>query len=180
MTGDAYEQSARMAAAMGPFPGYRDARCQRRAEAGRERQRRSDARSDRAAPLRRARNSRPARSSAISRKRPRKVWDRAARARPGSTVIATRRSPSSRPTGTIGFLMDCDTTGIEPDIALVKYKLLAGGGMLKIVNQTVSPALRQARLQLRGDRAHHRAHRSIRHDRGRDRRATASTITSAA
>jgi ribonucleoside-diphosphate reductase alpha chain len=46
------------------------------------------------------------------------------------------------PTGTIGFLMDCDTTGIEPDIALVKYKLLAGGGMLKIVNQTVKPALR--------------------------------------
>jgi ribonucleoside-diphosphate reductase alpha chain len=45
------------------------------------------------------------------------------------------------PTGTIGFLMDCDTTGIEPDIALVKYKLLAGGGMLKIVNQTVRPAL---------------------------------------
>jgi len=45
------------------------------------------------------------------------------------------------PTGTIGFLMDCDTTGIEPDIALVKYKLLAGGGMLKIVNNTVSPAL---------------------------------------
>ncbi len=37
--------------------------------------------------------------------------------------------------------MDCDTTGIEPDIALVKYKLLAGGGMLKIVNQTVRPAL---------------------------------------
>src|SRR6202162_1133703 len=45
------------------------------------------------------------------------------------------------PTGTISFLMDCDTTGIEPDIALVKYKLLAGGGMLKIVNQTVKPAL---------------------------------------
>ena len=38
------------------------------------------------------------------------------------------------PTGTISFLMDCDTTGIEPDIALVKYKQLAGGGMLKIVN----------------------------------------------
>jgi ribonucleoside-diphosphate reductase alpha chain len=45
------------------------------------------------------------------------------------------------PTGTISFLMDCDTTGIEPDLALVKYKLLAGGGMLKIVNQTVKPAL---------------------------------------
>ena len=47
------------------------------------------------------------------------------------------------PTGTIGFLMDCDTTGIEPDIALVKYKLLAGGGMLKIVNRTVPPALKR-------------------------------------
>ena len=45
------------------------------------------------------------------------------------------------PTGTIGFMMDCDTTGVEPDIALVKYKLLAGGGMLKIVNKTVPMAL---------------------------------------
>ncbi len=69
-----------------------------------------------------------------------KVWDRAAELgkRYGYrnaqvTVLA--------PTGTISFLMDCDTTGIEPDIALVKYKLLAGGGMLKIVNQTVKPAL---------------------------------------
>jgi ribonucleoside-diphosphate reductase alpha chain len=47
------------------------------------------------------------------------------------------------PTGTIGFMMDCDTTGIEPDIALVKYKKLVGGGMLKIVNQTVPPALQK-------------------------------------
>ncbi|OQA26608.1 MAG: Vitamin B12-dependent ribonucleotide reductase [Verrucomicrobia bacterium ADurb.Bin345] len=47
------------------------------------------------------------------------------------------------PTGTIGFMMDCDTTGVEPDIALVKYKLLAGGGMLKIVNRTVPMALRR-------------------------------------
>jgi ribonucleoside-diphosphate reductase alpha chain len=45
------------------------------------------------------------------------------------------------PTGTIGFMMDCDTTGIEPDIALVKYKKLVGGGMMKIVNQTVPEAL---------------------------------------
>ena len=45
------------------------------------------------------------------------------------------------PTGTIGFMMDCDTTGIEPDIALVKYKQLAGGGMMKIVNHTLRPAL---------------------------------------
>ena len=46
------------------------------------------------------------------------------------------------PTGTIAFMMDCDTTGIEPDIALVKYKSLAGGGMLKIVNRTVPMALK--------------------------------------
>ncbi len=45
------------------------------------------------------------------------------------------------PTGTIGFLMDCDTTGIEPDIALVKYKWLVGGGLMKIVNSTVKSAL---------------------------------------
>ena len=47
------------------------------------------------------------------------------------------------PTGTIAFMMDCDTTGIEPDIALVKYKQLAGGGMMKIVNRTVPEALRK-------------------------------------
>jgi ribonucleoside-diphosphate reductase alpha chain len=47
------------------------------------------------------------------------------------------------PTGTIGLLMDCDTTGIEPDFALVKFKKLAGGGYFKIVNQSVPPALRR-------------------------------------
>ncbi|MCG5055105.1 MAG: vitamin B12-dependent ribonucleotide reductase [Myxococcales bacterium] len=46
------------------------------------------------------------------------------------------------PTGTIGFMMDCDTTGIEPDIALIKYKRLVGGGMIKIVNNTIDEALR--------------------------------------
>ena len=50
-----------------------------------------------------------------------------------ATVIA--------PTGTIGFMMDCDTTGIEPDLALVKYKKLVGGGVIKIVNNTVPQAL---------------------------------------
>ncbi len=45
------------------------------------------------------------------------------------------------PTGTIGFMMDCDTTGVEPDLALVKYKKLVGGGMIKIVNNTVPAAL---------------------------------------
>jgi ribonucleoside-diphosphate reductase alpha chain len=47
------------------------------------------------------------------------------------------------PTGTIGFMMDCDTTGVEPDIALVKYKKLVGGGLMKIVNNTVPMALRR-------------------------------------
>jgi ribonucleoside-diphosphate reductase alpha chain len=49
------------------------------------------------------------------------------------------------PTGTIGFMMDCDTTGVEPDIALVKYKRLVGGGMIKIVNNTVPEALAKLR-----------------------------------
>ncbi|HPM80074.1 MAG TPA: vitamin B12-dependent ribonucleotide reductase [Candidatus Anammoximicrobium sp.] len=71
----------------------------------------------------------------------RKLWDQ---------VLVTGRRQGFRnaqatvlaPTGTISFMMDCDTTGIEPDIALVKYKQLAGGGMLKIVNNTVPLALR--------------------------------------
>jgi ribonucleoside-diphosphate reductase alpha chain len=47
------------------------------------------------------------------------------------------------PTGTIGFMMDCDTTGIEPDFSLVKFKKLVGGGSMQIVNQTVPRALRK-------------------------------------
>ena len=46
------------------------------------------------------------------------------------------------PTGTIGLLMDCDTTGVEPDFALVKFKKLSGGGYFKIINESVPPALR--------------------------------------
>ena len=71
------------------------------------------------------------------------------------------------PTGTISFMMDCDTTGIEPDIALVKYKQLAGGGMLKIVNNTVPLALRTLGYdepQIEVDR---QLHRRARHDRRR-------------
>ena len=71
------------------------------------------------------------------------------------------------PTGTIGFMMDCDTTGVEPDIALVKYKKLVGGGLMKIVNQTVPMALAEARLHGAADQGHHRVHRRERDDRGR-------------
>src|SRR5690242_20935085 len=56
------------------------------------------------------------------------------------------------PTGTIGFMMDCDTTGVEPDLALVKYKKLVGGGTIKIVNQTVPLALK--RLGYSADEIH--------------------------
>ena len=53
-----------------------------------------------------------------------------------------RRSTVIAPTGTIGLVMDCDTTGIEPDFALVKFKKLAGGGYFKIINHAVPAALR--------------------------------------
>src|SRR5436189_2119976 len=139
MTGEAYEQSAEMARVMGPFPGYRDARCSGVAK---------PVAKNNIAPMqevielhRSAVNEIAANEEfAYLKKEAAKVWDSAAELgkRHGYrnaqvTVLA--------PTGTISFLMDCDTTGIEPDIALVKYKLLAGGGMLKIVNQTVTPAL---------------------------------------
>jgi ribonucleoside-diphosphate reductase alpha chain len=70
----------------------------------------------------------------------RDAWDQAFDA--GSKVgFRNAQVTVLAPTGTIGFMMDCDTTGVEPDIALVKYKLLAGGGMLKLVNKTISMAL---------------------------------------
>src|SRR5881398_3606142 len=139
MTGESYEQSARMAQAMAPFPGYRDARASGVSK--------PVARDNVASMLevidlhRDAVEEIPeAEEFAYLKKEAARAWDRAADLgkRHGYrnaqvTVLA--------PTGTISFLMDCDTTGIEPDIALVKYKLLAGGGMLKIVNQTIRPAL---------------------------------------
>ena len=79
------------------------------------------------------------------------------------------------PTGTIGLMMDCDTTGIEPDLALVKYKKLVGGGLLKIVNTTVPAALRKLgydETQVEGDR---RVHRRERHHRGRAPARSTST-----
>ncbi|TWT73649.1 Vitamin B12-dependent ribonucleotide reductase [Posidoniimonas polymericola] len=71
----------------------------------------------------------------------RMTWDRVTQA---GAVHGFRNAQATvlAPTGTISFMMDCDTTGIEPDIALVKYKQLAGGGMLKIINRTVPLALK--------------------------------------
>ena len=139
MTGEAYEQSARLARTIGPFPGYRDA-----SASGVPKPVAKDnvASMLEVIELHRdaVREISDAKEFAHLKDEAAKVWDSAAELgkRYGYrnaqvTVLA--------PTGTISFLMDCDTTGIEPDIALVKYKLLAGGGMLKIVNQTIKPAL---------------------------------------
>ncbi len=139
MTGEAYEQSARLAQAIGPFPGYHDARA-----SGVPKPVTKDnvASMLEVIDLHRCavREISDAEEFAHLKEEAAKVWESAEELgkRYGYrnaqvTVLA--------PTGTISFLMDCDTTGIEPDIALVKYKLLAGGGMLKIVNQTVKPAL---------------------------------------
>jgi ribonucleoside-diphosphate reductase alpha chain len=68
------------------------------------------------------------------------AWD-AALAHGGQTGFRNSQVTVLAPTGTIGFMMDCDTTGIEPELGLVKYKKLVGGGMIKIVNNTVSTAL---------------------------------------
>ena len=141
MTGHAYEQSARIAGITGPFPGYHDS-----SASGVD----QPVAPDNVAPMLEVmqlhrdavEKIEKAGEFEFLRKEARQVWDEALRLGKKQgyrnaqvTVLA--------PTGTIGFLMDCDTTGIEPDIALVKYKLLAGGGMLKIVNQTVRPALQK-------------------------------------
>ena len=68
------------------------------------------------------------------------------------------------PTGTIGLMMDCDTTGIEPDLALTKAKKLVGGGTMFIVNQTIPRALRAARLLRRAGRRDRRLHRRAQDD----------------
>ncbi len=70
----------------------------------------------------------------------REVWDQAYKSGKKNGFRNAQVSVLA-PTGTIAFMMDCDTTGVEPDIALVKYKKLVGGGLLKIVNQTVQKAL---------------------------------------
>ena len=73
------------------------------------------------------------------------------------------------PTGTISFLMDCDTTGIEPDFSLVKFKELVGGGQMTIVNQLGAAGAADARLLGGGDRPDQRPHRREEHDRRRAR-----------
>jgi ribonucleoside-diphosphate reductase alpha chain len=154
MTGHAYEQSAEIAANMGAFKGYRDARC-----AGwknrRQGQRGIHARRHQTASRRRGTN--PAEPEFNYLKDEARNLGRAL-AKGKQFGYRNAQVTVLAPTGTIAFLMDCDTTGVEPDIALVKYKLLAGGGMLKIVNRGVPDALRRLGYS-EATSPDHRAHR---------------------
>src|SRR6266498_242414 len=141
MTGHAYEQSAEMAGVMGPFQGYGDARCSRV-----EKPAAKDNVASMLGVVQLHRDAveeiQPSREFSYLKDEARRVWDRAL-ARGRQQGFRNAQVTVLAPTGTIAFLMDCDTTGVEPDIALVKYKLLAGGGMLKIVNRTVPQALQR-------------------------------------
>jgi ribonucleoside-diphosphate reductase alpha chain len=126
MCGEAYAQSARIAERMGPFPGYvvnrepmldvirmhRDA----------------------------MRGIKPEHVQTELFLAAQESWDTAL-AHGEKHGYKNSQVTVLAPTGTIGFMMDCDTTGIEPDLALVKYKKLVGGGLIKIVNNTVPQAL---------------------------------------
>ena len=139
MTGHAYEQSAEIAAGIGAFAGYRDARCAHVAKPHKR-----DNVESMLGVIRLHRDAvediHPSDEFGYLKDEARHCWNRAL-ARGRQVGYRNAQVTVLAPTGTIAFLMDCDTTGVEPDIALVKYKLLAGGGMLKIVNRTVPQAL---------------------------------------
>ncbi len=128
MHGEAYAQSARISSSMGPFAGYA-----RNAE-----------------PMLRVIDKHRKHAHMIDSTLVPKglmdaildVWDEAY-ALGAQHGYRNSQVTVLAPTGTIGFMMDCDTTGIEPDIALVKYKKLVGGGVMKIVNQSVPAVLRK-------------------------------------
>ena len=127
MTGHAYEQSADIAANIGAFAGYRDARC-----AGVEKTVSKDNVESMLNVIKLHREAvegiQPSAEFNYLKTEARKTWD-GALAKGKQHGYRNAQVTVLAPTGTIAFLMDCDTTGVEPDIALVKYKLLAGGGM---------------------------------------------------
>ena len=139
MTGHAYEQSAELAGVKGAFPGYRDARC-----TGVAKPLAKDNVESMRGVMQLHRDAveeiQPSEDFGYLKEAARDCWE-AALAKGDQHGYRNAQVTVLAPTGTIAFLMDCDTTGVEPDIALVKYKLLAGGGTLKIVNRTVPEAL---------------------------------------
>jgi ribonucleoside-diphosphate reductase alpha chain len=128
MSGEGYLQSSRIAGATGTFAGY---------DVNRE-------------PMLRVLNKHRSHAYKISSAHvpldlltaARESWDQTC-AEAESHGVKNSQISVLAPTGTIAFMMDCDTTGVEPDIALIKYKKLVGGGLLKIVNNTVARALKR-------------------------------------
>ncbi|AOS62534.1 ribonucleoside-diphosphate reductase class II [Actinoalloteichus hymeniacidonis] len=127
MTGVAYRRSAELAGIVGPYEGYA-----RNAEAHQRVMRKHSAAND---DIRTLHSNDDTVRTLASR-----AWQQGLEI---GTVNGWRNAQASvlAPTGTIGLMMDCDTTGIEPDLALVKFKKLVGGGSMQIVNQTVPRAL---------------------------------------
>ena len=129
MTGTSYKRSAEIAAVVGPYAGYA-----RNADAHKRVMRKHAAANDAIRSV--------TRSTATCQ---------STRRRRGTQVVKLGEKHGYRnaqasvlaPTGTIGFMMDCDTTGIEPDFSLVKFKKLVGGGSMQIVNQTIPRALKK-------------------------------------
>lgn len=143
MTGESYYQSSQMAKVLGPFPGFYDSRCAHVKHP------------TRANNMDSMRDVLQLHAEAANRLRgfgvlseyveaAKETWERV---RNGFNLWGVRNAQATvlAPTGTIAFLMDCDTTGIEPELSLVKIKTLAGGGTLTIVNQMVPTALRNLR-----------------------------------
>ncbi|GAB3069688.1 vitamin B12-dependent ribonucleotide reductase [Nocardioides zeae] len=133
MTGTSYRRSAELAAIVGPYNGYA-----RNAEAHQRVMRKHQAANDAVRTLH-------SNDTAVHRLAT-KEWAQVVEL---GKVNGFRNAQASvlAPTGTIGFMMDCDTTGIEPDFSLVKFKKLVGGGSMQIVNQTIPRALKKLGYQ---------------------------------
>ena len=133
LTGVAYRRSAELAAVVGPYAGYA-----RNAQAHQRIMRKHQAANDTIRTL-------DAMDTDIHRLAT-KAWDDVVRLG-ASSGFRNAQASVLAPTGTIGFMMDCDTTGIEPDFSLVKFKKLVGGGSMQIVNLTIPRALKKLGYQ---------------------------------
>ena len=133
MTGQSYKRSAELAAVVGPYAGYA-----RNADAHKRVMRKHQAANDVVRTL--------GVHDAGVHKLATKVWDDVQKLGEKNGFRNAQASVLA-PTGTIGFMMDCDTTGIEPDFSLVKFKKLVGGGSMQIVNQTIPRALKKMGYQ---------------------------------